>query len=54
MVCIRMVGRIIVLGALIIGGASLLFPDLVDLVGDKITTTLNPPVPPVVTPPTAG
>ena len=39
---------IIVLGALVIGGASLLFPDLITAVGDKISATLNPPATPIV------
>ena len=35
---------VIVLGAIVIGGASLLFPGLIHSVGDKIAATLNPPV----------
>ena len=38
---------VIVLGAIVIGGASLLFPELIASVGHKITATLNPPVSPV-------
>ena len=32
---------VIVLGAIVIGGATLLFPDLMKSVGDKITATLT-------------